>query len=119
MVYIERINAIDPLLSEAMAVSTAMEQAARMRWKPVTFECDSLLLCNEVNTVPTNPIWSTAEIVSSIKDQLRGNPEWQVRRLPRTANRMAHLLAKWAFSSNLEGSVPLDRIPDCIKFCDL
>ncbi|KAB1199315.1 hypothetical protein CJ030_MR0G025174 [Morella rubra] len=64
-VYIDRINAMDPLLGEAIAVSTAMTQASRLGWRKVVFECDSLLLVTEINSKPDPPLWSISTQVSA------------------------------------------------------
>lgn len=119
MAYMERINVVDPLYGEAIAVKIAMEQALRLGWSHVCFESDSLVLCNAINEPSSAPPWNIAEIVIFIRDQLKQNKSWQVRWIPRTANRMAHFLAKWAFSTEFLGSIPVDKIPACISLCDL
>ncbi|KAB1219516.1 hypothetical protein CJ030_MR3G012312 [Morella rubra] len=82
-------------------------------------ESDSLTLGNEVNNSPDHTIWIIAEQVEAIEDLLKRFPDWQIRWIPRKANRMAHLLAKWAASSGEEGVIPLDTTPVFVKFCDL
>lgn len=83
MAYMKRMNAMDTLYGEAVAVKTAMEQATRLGWNRAQFECDSLSLCHEVNSSLSTPLWNIVEIVDAIRDQLRRNTRWQISWIPR------------------------------------
>lgn len=65
-VYMERCNAVDPLLGEAQAVMIAMKQASQQGWSHVYFECDSLMLCNAILDVTATHLWIIEEPVAVI-----------------------------------------------------
>lgn len=81
----ERIDAVDPLLGEAYAVLTAMKQASLKRWSKVYFECDSLILCNEVQSKSMCSIWHISEYVKQIQALLSQYRFWQLKWIPSTA----------------------------------
>ncbi|KAB1225900.1 hypothetical protein CJ030_MR1G006387 [Morella rubra] len=73
-IYTERFNAVNPLLGEAIAILTAMEQASQKGWIKVIFECDSLLLCNAVNAINSSSLWMIEDVVLNIQDFLSRFP---------------------------------------------
>lgn len=95
-VYMEQLVATDPVVGEAFDLAEAMLLAMRRGWGKVLFECDSLLLCKDVNSLEPSSLWAAAGMVEYIRRCLEERREWKVAWVSRWCNVQAHLLVKRA-----------------------
>ncbi|KAB1202065.1 hypothetical protein CJ030_MR8G029144 [Morella rubra] len=62
--------------------------------------------------------WSIAPILRDIKALMEDHVSWTFSHVRRGANLLAHNVAKWAVSENLEGSIPSRCLPFDILYSD-
>ncbi|KAB1206399.1 hypothetical protein CJ030_MR7G027599 [Morella rubra] len=116
--YMEQVQAMDPLLGEAMVAARSVELALAKRWFAVIFETDSKLLWEVVMDGARTPRWKIVDLVDSLRLVFKAQSVWSLYWVPRKLKRQAHLLAKWAARSHRSGFCDVNCIPFHILYCD-
>ncbi|KAB1207366.1 hypothetical protein CJ030_MR7G017451 [Morella rubra] len=119
MLYTERFAAMDPLVGKVVALVKAFSVARHCQWKPVEFECDSLVLCKEALSSVSPICWAIESLVVQIWSGLGEFKDWRIAWVPCSCNVLAHLLAKWATRTVCVGFLFLFLISSSIfgSFC--
>lgn len=65
--YMEHIEAMDPLVGEAVAATHAVELALQFDWPRVRFESDCKLLCDDIMHVDSSPCKKIADLIDSLR----------------------------------------------------
>lgn len=94
MLYTECFAAMNPLVGEVVALVKAFSVARHCQWKPMEFECDSLVLCKEVLSSVSPICWAIESLVVQIRSGLGEFKDWRIAWVPCSCNVLAHLLAK-------------------------
>lgn len=70
--------------------------ARDQKWTHVEFECDSLILCNDVFDAGQPKCCAVSSFVVFIRASLAEFREWKIAWVPKRCNGMSRNLAKWA-----------------------
>jgi ribonuclease HI len=99
------------LEGEAMALLEAMEEAIHRGFSPIIFESDSKLVVDAISTRQSG-VSEFSILITRIQSMLRSNNYFEVKYVKRQANKVAHHLARAAFS--LSSRRIFDLVPPCI-----
>ncbi|GAU40243.1 hypothetical protein TSUD_219530 [Trifolium subterraneum] len=107
-VLLEKLNTME---GEAMAIKEVMCESIQRGFTQVIFESDSKLVVDAILTknVGVSELYST---ISCIQSMLLSHPNFEVKFVKRQANRVAHTLARAAYSKY--SRYIYDSIPPCI-----
>jgi ribonuclease HI len=97
---------------EAMALIEAMEQVIQRGLSFVIFESDSKLVVDAISSRQAG-VSEFSILISHIQNLLRINNYFEVKYVKRQANKVAHSLARAAFS--MSSRVVYDSVPRCIE----
>jgi ribonuclease HI len=100
------------LEGEAMALIEAMEKVIQRGFSYVIFESDSKMVVDAISSRQAG-VSEFSILISHIQSLLRMNNYFEVKYVKRQANRVAHSLARAAFSVSRSGVY--DSIPRCIE----
>jgi ribonuclease HI len=99
------------LEGEAMALMEAMEEAIHRGLSPIIFESDSKLVVDAISSRQSG-VSEFSILISRIQSMLSANNYFEVKYVKRQANKVAHYLARAAFS--LSSRRVFDLVPPCI-----
>jgi ribonuclease HI len=103
----------DPAVAEAMALRTAAAVRQQLGIMEVILEGDSLEVVQAVKKEEES--WTNfGPIVEEVKDMLKGCHSWKISHVKRTANEVAHKMAKMVVSLNVN-QIWVSTIPPCIR----
>jgi len=96
---------LDALISEAYAALLATRLAFLVGVSSLFLEGDALLVILAINQPSLFTSWSFANVISDISLDLISFQSWYASKVSRSANYRAHVLAKWAASNQVFGSI--------------
>jgi ribonuclease HI len=102
---------LNVLEGEAMALTEAMEEVMHRGLSHVIFESDSKLVVDAISSRQAG-ISEFSMLISNIQSMLRMNNYFEVKFVKRQANKVAHSLARAAFSMSRRRV--FDSVPRCI-----
>jgi ribonuclease HI len=102
------------LEGEAMALLQAMEEVTQRGLSYVLFESDSKFVVDAISSRQVG-VSEFSILISQIQNLLRTNNYFEVKYVNRQANKVAHSLARAAFSMSRRSVY--DSIPRCIETC--
>jgi ribonuclease HI len=97
---------------EAMAPIEAMEEVIRIGFSYVSFESDSKLVVDAI-TLRQTGVSEFSLLISHIQSLLSLHNYFEVKYVRRRANKVAHYLARAAFS--MSSRRVFDLVPPCIE----
>jgi ribonuclease HI len=108
-----RMYVCDPAMAEAVAVWTAVGLVGQLGFSNFILEGDSLVVVKALQREERN--WANyGPILEETKELLKGGHSWEIRHVRRSANGVAHRIAKMAISLNVN-QLWLTTIPPCIR----
>ncbi|KAL3634184.1 hypothetical protein CASFOL_021238 [Castilleja foliolosa] len=110
-------SCIDALTAESLAILDACLYLMSINVVNVIIESDSLNAISFINGSSSNSFWTASPVVDKIKKAWNNWPSWIFKFTPRSANRAAHALAKWAVINSFVDVIPVASIPISV-FCD-
>ena len=103
----QKLFSSDALYGEASATLLASRLATLSGFNNFMLEGDALLVILAVNQPHLFATWLFAPIVSDLRHELSSFQSWNALKVSRYANFRAHVLAKWAATHLVFGSIPL------------
>ncbi|KAL3825541.1 hypothetical protein ACJIZ3_021570 [Penstemon smallii] len=104
-------------VAEAIALKEACSAASSCGVFCVNFESDCLTNILAVTRTDDDLDWDTSILISEIRSFWTSWPKWKFNFISRNANRAAHNLAAWTFSTNSTPPLSPTNLPISI-FCD-
>jgi hypothetical protein len=103
----KKIPLMDINAGEAQAALLAVETATRFYpSSSLILEGDSLITITALNNPNYCTEWSSRGIIADVIFLLSSFSSWSATKVSRSINLRAHLVAKWAASHNVYGSIP-------------
>jgi hypothetical protein len=102
----KRLPPMDASLGEAHAALLAASLAVSAGCSSLILEGDSLLTIIAILDPLFFSDWASAPVIADVKNLLLSIPVWKALKSSRCANFCAHLVARWAASHLVFGSIP-------------
>ncbi|XP_060969854.1 uncharacterized protein LOC133037062 [Cannabis sativa] len=114
-VHTARENFSDALCGEAAACSLAVSVARDLGYKYVIVESDSSVVINAINGKESR--WAIDNYISFCSKSSHSFSSCCFSFISRSCNFAAHNVARWAFSHQTFGPLPVDSVPETL-FCN-
>ena len=102
-----------PANAEALAALTAIQLCGEQGHDRVIFIGDAKSVVDAVNSEEQD--WSRGgNVTEAIRAQIRSHPRWSFTYSNREANRVAHVLARWAIQQNRDARWSFEA-PTCVQ----
>jgi hypothetical protein len=102
-----KLSSSDALIGEVSAALLATRLAFSVGVCSLFLEGDALLVILAINLHSLFTSWSFANVILDISLDLISFQSWYASKVSRSANSRAHVLAKWAASNQVFGSIPI------------
>jgi hypothetical protein len=102
----KRLSTTDAAIGEAQAALLAIQSAASFGVYSLILEGDAINIILAIQNPDLFKDWNFASIISDINFFLLSFHSWKASKISRSANVRAHLLARWAASNLVFGSIP-------------
>jgi hypothetical protein len=103
----QRILSLDALQGEARAALLGVRLASSAGLVRLELEGDALLVILAINSPSSFVSWSIDNCIADISLVLNSFHSWKALKVSRCANFRAHVLAKWAATNLVFGSIPI------------
>ncbi|KAB1211272.1 Methionyl-tRNA formyltransferase [Morella rubra] len=107
----------NPLKGEARAVRLACDLAADYEGRSIMLEGNSLEVIRQIKDQQATPDWLIEGEITTVRQLLSRHNLWQLNWLPRTANMLAHNVAKWGLLSGSIGDFLSMDVPLALLTC--
>lgn len=102
----KRLSTTDAAIGEAQAALLAVQCAASFGVYSLILEGDAINIILAIQQPDLFQDWNFASIISDVNFFLFSFTSWKASKVSRSANVRAHLLARWAASNLVFGSIP-------------
>jgi hypothetical protein len=89
-----------------LAAQLAISLTCSFNYDRLILEGNSVVVIQALNQTSSNSDWRISPIIMTSLDNIPYTSFWKARKINRSANFCAHLVARWAASNSHIGSIP-------------